>query len=160
MARTRPQGHHHFIPPHVAGGNESSAMSHHHQHLSTDKGPLADKSWQQTAPWWWNQPSPTKPQPQNSRRKVWPFVVAGLTALALLTAFQHVVAQVVVQADRDRAASAVGLELASTCKLMYDPELRSLCLIDLSAEYRLRTSTVAPAPMVIAKSSGEEPLRD
>lgn len=135
-------------------------MSHLHQHVLADKGQLSDKSWQQTAPWWWNQPAPTKPQAQRPRRVVWPFVLAGLAALALLTAFQQVVAQVVVQAGRDRASAAVKLELASTCKLMHDPDVRSQCLSDLSAAYRQRASDTAPAPLLIAKTSGEEPLRD
>lgn len=91
---------------------------------------------------------------------VWPYLVSGLAALALLTAFQQVVAQVVVQAGRDRAAATVNLEFASTCKLMYDPDVRSQCLSDLSAAHRQRASDAAPAPLLIAKTSGEEPLRD
>lgn len=91
---------------------------------------------------------------------VWPFLVAGLAALALMTAFQQVVAQVVVQADRGLAAAAVNLELASNCKLMHDPVARGHCLSDLSAAHRLRISGIAPAPVVMAKTSGEELLRD
>ena len=91
---------------------------------------------------------------------VWPYVAAGLMALALLTAFQQVVAQVVVQADRDRASAGVNLELASTCKLMHEPDLRSQCLSDLSAAHRLRASETAPAPLLIAKTSGEAAQRD
>ena len=91
---------------------------------------------------------------------MWPFVVACLAALALLTAFQQVVAQVVVQADRDRAAAAMNLELTSNCKLMPDPVARGHCLGEQSAAHRLRTSNIAQAPLVIAKTSGEEALRD
>ena len=160
MARKSLQGHHRFIPPHAAGGIESPNMSHLHQHVLIDKGQRSDKSWQQTAPWWWNQPPLAKPHRQRPRRMVWPYLAVGLVALALLLAFQQVVAQVVVQAGRDRAAAAVNLELASTCKLMYDPVLRDDCLSDLSAAHRLRASETAPPPLLIAKTSGEEALRD
>jgi hypothetical protein len=117
-----------------------------------------DASWSQALPWWWRQPPALKSQPPPAwrvvlpplRPPVWPVVVAALLALGLLLAFHQVVAQVVVQADQQRAATLALHEIVWNCKLLQEPRERDGCLAQVSAAHQLRSRPGQRVPEVTA----------
>lgn len=112
--------------------------------------------WRQSTPWWWRQPAPLKPRSATDwqvklprRAPIWPTVtgaLAALAALGLLFAFHGVVAQVVVQADLERAETVATHETVWNCKLMHRLRDRDACLAPVIAAHQLKTQLGGAQP--------------
>jgi hypothetical protein len=156
MAHKGPQRHHPCMGRHFAGPDERSVM--HTQPLIPPNVPAnaPGATWTQASPWWWGQPAALKSRARPNWRMVlpamrpslWPVVITALLALGLLLAFQQVVAQVVVQADQQRAATLAQHEIAWGCKLMREPRERDGCLAQVSAAHQQRLQPGQPVAEV------------
>jgi hypothetical protein len=150
MARKRPSRHDDFTHPSPTGRDESRAMytlpsSWLHPVITASSAlpHAAALQWQRLL--------------IALRPPVWPAAVAGLLAVGLLLAFQHVVASAVELAERQRASAAAQNESIWRCKMLQPPGARANCLAQLADAHE----SVAPdgQPTVAATGAAKtEPM--